>query len=211
VDWLDAEADLGFAPLSQGTSFAQQSGSVTLGGSGDKACQGRWRAGWFRFYTGPIAGPWRRTARISHTFELFQKRFARVGWQDFEHFGLEVQRDLSKGSKALPAQGLEPNPTGAAILRIGRPANQPKPLHPVNQGRHRVRVAAHAPGQSHLGQPRSIALGQITQNGVLIRSATGVGNPPPKGLVQPVPRPAKQNRQPTSRDDGGRGWRRRTS
>jgi len=158
-------------------------GQLIGGGSWDRPCQGRWRAGWFRFYRGPSSGPWRRTARISHTFELFQKRSARVGWQDVKHFGLEIQRDLSKGSKALPAQGLEPNPTGAAILRIGRPAHQPKPLHPVNQGRHRVRVAAHATGQPHLGQPRTIDLGQITQNDVLIRSASGVGNPPPKGLV----------------------------
>ena len=80
-----------------------------------------------------------------------------------------------------------------------RPAfNQAGPVHPLQQGSHRIGIAAHELGQIALGQPPRVPFQERPHHRELVRRDAQVGDSPAKGLVQTIPGPAQQRRQPAA-------------
>ena len=155
----------------------------------------RWaelNAGLFR--NAPFRRPLcRRSAGIRNRGQIFQKPLTFLRGQFAQDFLLHGHSQLPRCQVGALAVGPQPKTIGPAILFVRLSLDQPCSFHSLQQGCDRIGVAAHKLRQFALSD--TLVFQQSPHNRKLIGRHTQMRDAPSKGLVQPVPRPSKQQWQ----------------
>ena len=132
-------------------------------------------------------------AALRHIGQVGQKFRPLLFTPTRQHFGLQGYGNLTEALVKLSPGRRQPQAVSAAIVLMTVPRDPAKGFHPFDQGGNRVRIAGDQTRQAALSQTMWIVLYEGAQGRELIGRDAGVGQAPPKSLVEAEPGVAQQN------------------
>ncbi len=130
-------------------------------------------------------------ASVADEGEVFEEFLAPAWRQHGKDVGLQIDGDLADLLIFLFAEWLKIDAIGAPVLLVDFALHVTEGLHPFEEGRHGIGVAAHEAGEFTLGQPGGIAFEDGAHDGELVGRDAGVGDAAAEGLVEVEPATAQ--------------------
>ena len=162
-----------------------ETGAVEVGDAAEAAPSSDWDQG-FEFH------------RVGDLGQLLEEGLALVLGQGAEQGGLQVCGDVAQFGEFFGAGGQQHNAVRALVGLVRFSLHPAIVSHALEERRHGVGVAAHGAGDLALRHAGGIAFAEGAQHGELIRRGAGMADAAAKGLIEPVPGAAQQQRQPPS-------------
>ncbi len=135
-------------------------------------------------------------ACLGYSIQIAEKPLPFPGEQRGQDFSLHENSYFARFRVFAATCGREVKPTRPPIFFMTLPLQQLSLLHALDQRCHGVGIAGHRLCQLALGQ--AFVLKQGAHDSELVRSQSQMSDATSEGLVQTIPGPAQQRRQPAA-------------
>ncbi|MFM1942630.1 MAG: hypothetical protein RI897_1612 [Verrucomicrobiota bacterium] len=131
-----------------------------------------------------------------------EEGFAIFLGQVLEHIVLELEGDTAEFFEFCLAFFGELEAAGASVVGVGGADEELLVFHAPDEGGDGIGVATHGAGELGLGEAGGVEFVEVTEDGVLVRGAAGMGDSAAEGLVEAVPGASEEDGQAAL----GFGW-----